>query len=60
MIRIVTVAEVRAARAQAHDAIDAAYWRFCRCQKAPPPVVAEPKAYAIRNRCDAVLRWVRR
>ena len=26
--------------------IDAAYWRFCRCARALPPVLAVPHAYA--------------
>lgn len=27
------------------DRIDAAYWRFCRCKKAKPPVLQVPDAY---------------
>ena len=40
--------ELRRERARASDAIDAAFWRFTMCRRAPPPPVAVPWAYALR------------
>jgi len=48
--------ELRRERARAHDAIDAAFWRFTMCRRAPPPPVAVPWAYGLRNACDAEAR----
>lgn len=61
MTHIVPVAEVRAARTKAHDRIDAAFWTFVRSRgkAAKPPPIGVEDAHATRNRCDAVLRWVR-
>ena len=30
---------------KANDKIDAAYWRFCRCVRAAPPILVCPDAY---------------
>lgn len=40
----------RAAIRDARDAIDAAYWRFERCARALPPVLAVPEAYELLAR----------
>lgn len=44
---------LRAAWHAANDAIDAAYWRFCRQARALPPVLAVPEAYARRAAIEA-------
>lgn len=43
-------------RRRAHDAIDAAYWRFTRQARALPPCLVVPWAYAIRKDMDERLR----
>lgn len=48
--------ELRLRRVKANDLIDAAYWRFTRQRRAPPPSMAEPNAYAERATIDAILR----
>lgn len=51
-------------RAAAEARIDAAFWRFTRCARALPPVLAEPAAYAERRRmariCAAIMAAMRR
>jgi hypothetical protein len=38
------------------DKIQAAYWRFCRCAKAPPPIVAVGRqVYARRAEIERAL-----
>lgn len=46
---------IRATQAEAHARIDAAYWRFTRCRNAPPPSMAEPEAYRVREAARHVL-----
>ena len=42
-------------RKEVEAKIDAAYWRFTRCARALPPVLAEPAAYERRRAIDAEL-----
>lgn len=44
-------AELREVQAR----IDAAYWRFTRCARASPPVLAVPDAYSRRTEIEALL-----
>lgn len=48
--------ELRAELARVNDEIDAAYWRFCRCARALPPVLQVPHAYRRRREIEAELR----
>ncbi len=60
MTRAQLVEVLAAERTRAHDAIEAAYWRFTRQAKAPPPVLAVPWAYPLRAEMDRRLRLARR
>ena len=48
-----TVAEIRNELQKVEDAIDAAYWRFCRCARADPPA---HELYVKRNELRTQLR----
>lgn len=39
--------------------IDAAYWLFCRCKRAKPPVLVVPEAYRRRTAIERRLRELR-
>lgn len=52
-------ADIRAVMADADRRIDAAYWRFTRCRAAPPPSLAEPEAYRVRDAARHVLAGMR-
>jgi hypothetical protein len=55
MMESKTIKLLREERKQCDDKIDAAYWRFCRCARALPPVMAEPEAYRRRAEIDKIL-----
>jgi hypothetical protein len=40
--------------------IDAAYWRFCRCARAKPPVLECPDAYQRRSEAKRNLDRIRK
>lgn len=44
---------------QLDDEINAAYWRFCRCANAKPPILVVPKAYARRREVEILLGFRR-
>lgn len=51
----VQCARLRAELALCEQRIAAAYWRFTRCARALPPVLAEPVAYARRRELRRLL-----
>lgn len=44
---------------KANDEIDAAYWRFCRCARADPPMSVCPDAYRRLHEAERYLHGIR-
>lgn len=44
---------------KANDKIDAAYWRFCRCVRAAPPILVCPDAYRRLKEAERYLHAIR-
>jgi len=59
--RYLTDGELLEELRRAEADIDAAYWRFCRCARAKPPVLEVPAAYQRRTECrrEASIRRLR-